>query len=109
MGGPSAVKRDGRGIHGQKQERANGVYDFILDFVDQRGYSPSVREIASGVGITSTSLVVTYLNELQSRGRITRIGRISRSIVPVIGEVNDGGLGRGNSETAGGDSPAGGS
>ena len=48
----------------------------ILDFIDQaqrtRGYPPSVREICTAVGLTSTSTVHAHLNTLQKQGYLRR-------------------------------------
>ena len=37
--------------------RQRKVYEFIVTNVDERGYPPSVREIADQVGLSSTSSV----------------------------------------------------
>lgn len=46
------------------------VYDFIVDFITSKGYSPSMREISTGTGIKSTASVSDYLCMLEKLGKI---------------------------------------
>jgi len=48
------------------------ILDFIAAEVRERGYPPSVREIASAVGLASTSTVQAHLNTLQRQGYLRR-------------------------------------
>lgn len=48
------------------------MFDFIADAIDVTGYGPTVREIAEGVGLSSTGSVVYILNQLERQGRIRR-------------------------------------
>ena len=62
------------------------VYDFIVDFRRQHQVSPTVREVAAGVGISSTSVVAYHLDKLLEDGRLQRTvpgPRPTRSLVPV--------------------------
>ena len=34
-------------------EKDYDTYKFIIDYIEENGYPPTVREIASGVGVTS--------------------------------------------------------
>ena len=56
------------------------VYDYICDYVKTHGYSPSMREIAKGVGI-GLSTVRYHLMTLKAEGMISLGNNISRSIV----------------------------
>ena len=47
---------------------------------EPRPFPPTVREIARGVGLSSTSTVQTYLNSLEDRGYIRRRADHARSI-----------------------------
>jgi repressor LexA len=81
-----------------KQQR---IIEFIQEFWADRGYPPTVRDIVSGCGISSTSVVDYNLNILQREGHIRRHSGISRGIelisrslslgrsvsVPVIGQI----------------------
>ncbi len=68
-----------------RQER---MIEFIRQFVHDRGYPPTVREIGQGVGISSTSVVDYNLNILERGGLIRRDREISRGI-ELIGEAAD--------------------
>lgn len=57
------------------------VLRYVVWFVDKYGYSPSVREIAAGVGLKSTHTVSYHLNRLADAGKISRSFNTSRSIV----------------------------
>ena len=49
------------------QER---IYQFIVYFVSENLYSPTIREICDGVGKNSTATISLYLEELEDIGRI---------------------------------------
>ncbi len=52
------------------QNTASVIYDFILEYVNQNGYPPSVRDICQGTGIKSTSTVHSHLKRLQDSGKL---------------------------------------
>lgn len=56
------------------------VLEFIENFIDQKGYGPTVREICQGVGLSSPSTVQVHLNALERKGMINRDSQKSRSI-----------------------------
>jgi repressor LexA len=60
-----------------KQEN---IIKFIRDFLYHKGYLPSIRDIAKGCGISSTSVVAYNLNKLEAAGYIRRQSDISRGI-----------------------------
>ena len=60
-----------------RQER---IFHFISEFVDERGYPPTVRDIQHACDISSTSVVDYNLNILQREGHIRRSPEISRGI-----------------------------
>ena len=49
----------------QDQQRADRILAFIREAVAERGYPPSVREIAEAVGLASTSAVHHHLTKLE--------------------------------------------
>jgi repressor LexA len=61
-------------------ERRQRILDFIAQTVDERGYPPSVREIADAVGLASTSAVHHHLIALERDGLIERSGHASRAL-----------------------------
>jgi repressor LexA len=75
-------KRDGRD-RAMVHERAIEIYEFIFDFIIERGYAPTFRQIGQACGVSSTSLISLYLGQLERAGVITREPGISRSILLV--------------------------
>lgn len=63
------------------------VYQFIVQFkMANDGLSPTLREIADGVGISSTSVVSYLLIRMERRGVITVWDAASRGIMVVGGK-----------------------
>lgn len=60
-----------------KQER---IINFVTEFLNDKGYPPTIRDIAAGCGISSTSVVTYNLNKLEQAGYIRRHSDISRGI-----------------------------
>ena len=56
------------------------VYDFVCQYKAENKYSPSFRDIASGVGI-SVSTVKFHLENLKEEGLLTFEQKLNRSIV----------------------------
>ena len=46
------------------------IYDFLVEFITEHGYAPSVREICTGTGLNSTSTVYHHLSVLEDMGKI---------------------------------------
>lgn len=61
-------------------DRHRRIMEFLTNFQESSGYSPSIREIGDAIGVKSTSLIDYYLTQLQSMGYIDRDEHISRSI-----------------------------
>src|SRR5882724_5554759 len=60
--------------------RQRQVYDYISDFVQRNGYSPSFEEIAEGLGLNSLATVHKHVSNLEKKGLLTRDYNRSRSI-----------------------------
>ena len=60
--------------------RKQRIVDFIASTVRQRGYPPSVREIAKAVDLASTSAVHHHLQALEREGLLERGASHSRAI-----------------------------
>lgn len=56
------------------------ILSFITDYIESRGYSPSYREIAKGVGLRSASTVLHHLGSLAAEGSIGFRPNTPRSI-----------------------------
>ena len=73
------------------------ILHYIHGFIDERGYSPTVRDILKGCEISSTAVVQYHLDVLEKEGRIHRDPEIFRSIrlsqkkstviVPILGTI----------------------
>jgi SOS-response transcriptional repressors (RecA-mediated autopeptidases) len=68
-------------IKGTGRER---VYNFIVEFIKNNGYAPSVREICVGTDLSSTSSVYAHLLKLEDEGKI-EMKRKSTRAIKVIG------------------------
>ena len=69
---------------GDNQQR---ILDFIKSEIQQKGYPPSVREIANAVGLKSTSTVHGHLQRLEKRGLLHRDAMKPRAM-EVVGDPN---------------------
>ncbi|MDD7675729.1 MAG: transcriptional repressor LexA [Eubacteriales bacterium] len=80
--------------------REQKTLDYIIDTINKKGYSPSVRDIKSAVGYRSTSTVYNCLQKLELFGYIQKEEGKSRTIrvesaspglrIPVVGRVTAG-------------------
>jgi repressor LexA len=61
-------------------ERRQRIVEYIARTVAERGYPPSVREIADAVGLASTSAVHHHLVALERSGQLERGTRSSRAL-----------------------------
>ncbi len=69
---------------GDNQQR---ILDFIKSEIQQKGYPPSVREIANAVGLKSTSTVHGHLQRLEKRGLLHRDAMKPRAM-EIVGDPN---------------------
>jgi len=72
-----------------KQQR---IIDFINSFLADKGYPPTIRDIVTGCGISSTSVVAYNLDILRREGYIRRHPEVSRGIEllarsPALGDL----------------------
>ena len=80
--------------------KAEQILNYVNQFVQENGYSPSVREIGAAVGLRSTASVSYHIQALQDKGLLQSPGAKGRkrSIVtgtrpgqiPVVGVVTAG-------------------
>ena len=82
-----------------KEEKLTMVMDYIRRFIEENGYTPSVREIGQECGIKSTATVHSYLEKLKTRGYLSKADNKKRSMaigktngvnIPLIGTVTAG-------------------
>ena len=81
--------------------KQQNIIDYIRHFLMDRGYPPSIRDIVTDCGISSTSVVNYNLNILEREGYIRRHPEVSRGIellprslsprpplqLPIIGQI----------------------
>jgi repressor LexA len=67
----------------KKQKR---TLDYVSSFIEQHGYSPSYREIANGLRLSSVATVAQHIDSLVSKGLLTKGNNSARSLLPV-GEI----------------------
>jgi repressor LexA len=67
--------------------RQQRVLQHIKDSIEQRGYPPSMREIGSAVGLTSTSSVAHQLRTLEEKGYLKRDPNRPRALEVFLPEV----------------------
>jgi repressor LexA len=60
--------------------RQKQVLDFIADFIEQKGYSPSYEEMARGLSLASLATVHKHVSALEERGYLKRAYNQSRSL-----------------------------
>ena len=62
-------------------ERQKEIYSFIVKFRNEKGYSPSFREIGKGCFL-SVSTVAGYVDRLVRKGYLDYIPYVSRTLTP---------------------------
>ena len=56
------------------------LLEFLEDFTEAQGYSPSYREIMAGLGLTSVSAVAEHVDNLVSKGVLRKVPGAARSL-----------------------------
>lgn len=57
--------------------------DYIISFIEQKGYSPSYREIANGLKLSSVATVAQHVDTLVEKGFLEKGSNSARSLIPV--------------------------
>ncbi len=80
--------------------KAQMIVDYVNQFIQENGYSPSVREIGAAVGLRSTASVSYHLQALQEKGLLQSPGAKGRKRaivatsrqgqIPIVGVVTAG-------------------
>lgn len=65
--------------------KAQEIMDYVNRFVQENGFSPSVREIGEAVGLRSTASVSYHLQALQEKGMLQAPGAKGRKRALVTG------------------------
>ena len=84
------------------EEKLQTVYNFTIDYIDNNGFPPSVREICAKCGIKSTASAYVYLEKLKDRGLLIKSPLKKRTIqvatskkvncvnIPMLGTITAG-------------------
>ena len=70
-------------------QRQQEILKFIESYLETRGYSPSMEEIADHFGIASLNAIHKHLRVLQERGFIRRLSNRARSIQVVHEDLGE--------------------
>lgn len=65
------------------------VFSSIVDFINEHGYSPTVRELCEIEGLSSPATMHFHLKRLVNMGYITYVPKMSRTIRIVKGKENE--------------------
>ncbi len=82
-------------------EKINQVYKFTVEFINDNGFPPSVREICAKLNIKSTATAYTYLEKLKDKGLLDKSPLKKRAIsvvqqsqkfksIPLVGTITAG-------------------
>jgi len=71
------------------------ILEFIISYKNEKGYSPTIKEIMEKFSFSSPTSVISHLIALEKKGYIARIKKISRGIIikeeflniPVLGKI----------------------
>ena len=61
-------------------KKQTAVYDFIREFIEDKGYSPSYRDIMAGLGLSSVSAVAEHVDNLVRLGALRKAPGVARSL-----------------------------
>ena len=64
--------------------RQREIYDFVREFVAEKGYSPSLEEIGERFGLSSVATVHKHVQHLSEKGYLRKAWNRSRSIEPLL-------------------------
>ncbi|MBQ7040952.1 hypothetical protein IJN73_02715 [Candidatus Saccharibacteria bacterium] len=61
-------------------KKQTAVYNFIKEFIEENNYSPSYRDIMSGLGLSSVSAVAEHVDNLVRLGALKKAPGAARSL-----------------------------
>lgn len=83
-----------------KSNKKEIIYNYIVEHMADKGYAPTIREICSDLGISSTSAVHYHVESLRKEGRLQSVAGKSRSMTasvqpnwtnaPLVGKISAG-------------------
>jgi len=64
-------------------DKQKGVLDFINSFMHEKGYAPSLRELATFLDTKNLSTAQYYIEELEKKGYVKRDPHKNRGMAPI--------------------------
>ena len=61
-------------------ESQKRIFEFIIGYIEEHGYPPSIRDICRGSNLSRPSNATYYLNILADKGYIVRTPGVTRGI-----------------------------
>ena len=61
-------------------KKQQALLDFLEDFTEEKGYSPSYREIQAGLGLSSVSAVAEHIENMVEKGILRKVPGAARSL-----------------------------
>ena len=61
-------------------KKQQAVLNFLEDFTEEKGYSPSYREIQAGLGLSSVSAVAEHIDNMVEKGILKKVPGAARSL-----------------------------
>lgn len=79
-------------------DRQQRILDYIMNFLQDQGFPPTIREICKEVGISSTSVTNYNLDKLENMGLLSRRREVSRGLSLNWDKLEESGLANGHSD-----------
>lgn len=77
----SGTSSAGRPADGKSSPTRQRILSFIQEYISRHNFSPTVREIAAGVGVSSPATIQRHMDILEQEGRLRRMKNSKRAIV----------------------------
>ncbi len=74
-------------------KRQKQILDFIYQYIQKNGYSPTLQQIADALGVSSLATVHEHLNAMAKKGVIKKFEGAVRGIEIVENKASEAGLG----------------
>ena len=83
-------------------KKRESIFEYIAGYINKHGYSPTIREIASALSISSTATVAYNIDKLKKEGRLEKVYSKNRTLsitnstksktinIPLLGKISAG-------------------
>lgn len=80
-------------------KKRESIFEYIAGYINKHGYSPTIREIASALSISSTATVAYNIDKLKKEGRLEKVYSKNRTLsiknstknksinIPLLGKI----------------------